>query len=115
MHKHSCIYTHTQPFYGSLDFVQDKPGEPIPEETFTQSHLSWSPVVPYLFHPPTIIHGILPVQLTCLTVFLHNLSPSFLWSSSWPGTLHFILHTFLHLIIVFFLQHMPILLQPVLL
>jgi len=45
------------------------------------------------------IHGILPVQFTCLTVFFHNLSPSFLWSTCWPGTLHFILHTFLHPII----------------
>jgi len=45
----------------------------------------------------------------CLTVFLHNLSPSLLWS----GTLHFILHTFLHQ--VFFLQQMPISMQPVLL
>jgi len=27
--------THTQPFYGSLDFVQDNPGELVPEETFT--------------------------------------------------------------------------------
>jgi len=25
----------TQPFYGSTDFVQDNPGEPVPEETFT--------------------------------------------------------------------------------
>jgi len=24
-----------QPFYGSLDFVRDKPGEPVSEETFT--------------------------------------------------------------------------------
>jgi len=23
-----------QPFYGSLDFVQDNPGEPVPEGTF---------------------------------------------------------------------------------
>jgi len=28
-----------------------------------------------------------------LTVFLHNLSPTFLWSSPWTGTLHFILHS----------------------
>ena len=27
-------HTHTQPFYGSLDFVQDNPGEPVPEGTF---------------------------------------------------------------------------------
>jgi len=32
----------TQPFYGSVDFVQDNPSEPIPEQTFTHSHLSWS-------------------------------------------------------------------------
>jgi len=31
--------THTQPFYGSVDFVWDNPGEPVPEETFTHSHL----------------------------------------------------------------------------
>jgi len=104
-----------QPFYGSLDFVWDKPGEPIPEETFTHSHLSWSSVTPYLLPPSITIHGILPVQFTCLTVFFHNLSPSFLWSTSWPGTLNFILHTFLHPIIVFFSQHMPIPSQPVLL
>jgi len=30
------------------------------------------------------------------------------WSTSWPGTLYFILHTFLHSIIVFISQHMPI-------
>jgi len=63
---------------------------------------------PYLLSPSFTIHGNLPVQFTCLTVFFHNLSPSFLWSTSWPGTLHFILHTFLHPIIVFFSQHMPI-------
>jgi len=33
--------------------------------------------------------------------FLHDLSPRPLWSTSWSGTLHFILHP----IIVFFLQH----------
>ena len=55
-------------------------------------------------HPPCSIH--------VLTVFFHNLSPSFLWSTYWPGTLHFILHTFLHPIIVFLLQHMPIPSQP---
>jgi len=58
-------------------------------------HLSWSSVIPYLLLPFYMIHGILPVQSTCLTVFFHNLSPSLLkWSASWPGTLHFILHIF---------------------
>jgi len=89
-------HTHTQLFYGSLDFVRDNPGEPIPEETFTHSHLSWSSIVLYLLHPSNTIHGVLPVQSMHLTVFLHNLSPSFLRSTCWTGTLHFILHTFLH-------------------
>jgi len=61
------------------------------------------------------IQGILPVQFTRLTLFFHNLSPSFLWSTSWPGTIHFILHTFLHPIIVIFSQYMLIPSQPVLL
>jgi len=34
-------HTHTQPFYGSVEFVREKPGEPVPEETFTHySHRS---------------------------------------------------------------------------
>ena len=112
---HSHTHTHTQPFYCSMDFVRDNPGEPVPEETFTHSHVSWSSIVPFLLHPSNTIHGILPVQSTCLAVFLHNLCPSFLWSTSWPGILHLILHTFLHPIIVFFSQHMLIPLQPFLL
>jgi len=101
------MHTHTQPFYGSLNFVLDNLGEPIPEETFTHSHLSWSSVIPYLLPPSIMIHGILPVQFTCLIFFFHNLSPSFLWSTSWSTNWHPLLdaHTFLHPIIVFFLQH----------
>jgi len=38
-------HTHTQPFYGCLDFVQDNPGEPVPEETFTHSHSLWSSII----------------------------------------------------------------------
>jgi len=50
--------THTEPFYGSMDSVRDNPGEPVPEETFTHSHLSWSSIVPYLLHPSTTIPGL---------------------------------------------------------
>jgi len=56
--------------------VWDNLGEPVPEETFTNSHLSWSSIILYLLHPSNTIHGILPVQFTCLTVFFHNLVPS---------------------------------------
>jgi len=100
-HTHTHTHTHTQPLYGSLDFVRDNVGEPVLEEAFNHSHLSWSSIIPYLLHPSAMIHGILPVQSKCSTVFFHNLSPSFLWSTSWPGTLHFTLHTFLHPIIMF--------------
>jgi len=71
-------------------FVPDYPDEPVSEETFKHSHLSWSSII--LYQPPPTIHSILPVQFACLTVFLHNFSPSPLWS----GTIHFTLHTFIH-------------------
>jgi len=103
----SLAYIHTHCFYDSLDFVWDNLGEPVPEESFTHSHLLWSSVIPYLLPLSITIHGILPVQFMCLTVFFHNLSQSFFWPTSWPGTLHFILHTFLHLIIVFFHSTCP--------
>ena len=97
-------WPHIQLFYGSVDFVfvWDNLGEPVPEETFTHSYLSWSSIIPFPLHPLITIHGIFSVQFACLTVFCHNLSPSFIWSTSWPDTIHFMLHTFLHTIIVFF-------------
>jgi len=51
-------------------FVRDYRGEPVPEETFTHLHLSWSSIILYQLPPSTAIHSILPVQFT---VFLHNL------------------------------------------
>jgi len=96
-HGHTHTHTHTQPFYGSLNFVWDILDEPLPEKTFTHHtyHSHQSSLICF-FHLLFTIHGILPVQFTCLAVFFQNLSPSFLWSTFWPGTLHFILHTFLH-------------------
>jgi len=52
-----------------VDFFRDNPGEPVPEETFTHSHLSWSSIIPYLLPPSFTIHGILPIQSTHMTVF----------------------------------------------
>jgi len=40
MTKSQYLPLQLQPFYGSLDFVQDNPGELVPEETFTHPHLS---------------------------------------------------------------------------
>jgi len=50
-------------------------------------------------YPPTILiisqslsatssTSILPLQITCLAIFLYNLSPHPLWSTSWSGDLH---------------------------
>jgi len=36
--KISNIHTHMQPFYGSLDFVRDNPGEPVPEEALKKKN-----------------------------------------------------------------------------
>jgi len=82
--------THTQLFYGSLDPVWDNPGKPVPEETFTCSHLSWSSVIPYLLLPSITIHGILPVQFTCFAVFFpQSLSKlSLVYMLAWHTQLH---------------------------
>jgi len=60
-----------------------------------------SAIILYLLPASIAIHGILLVQFTCLTVFLNNLWPSFLWSTSWTGIVHLILHTFIHSILLF--------------
>jgi len=95
-------------------FVRDYPGEAVPEETLTHPP-SWSSSNLYQLLPSTTIHSILTVQITCLAIFLHNLFPCPVWSTSWSGALHLIFHTFLHPVSVFFSQHMPIPSQPVLL
>ena len=89
--------------------------ESVPEETLTHSHPSWSSDILYHLPPFTTINGHLFVQFTCLTILSDNLSSGPLWSSSWSWTLNFILHAFLHPIIIIFSQHMPIPTQPVLL
>jgi len=59
---------------------------------------SYGQVFSVLFFSETqcTFHSILLFQFTCLTVLFHNLSLGPLWSSSWAGTVYFILHTFLH-------------------
>jgi len=94
-------------------FGRDYPGEPVPEETLTHPPSRSSSNL-YQLLPSTMIHSILLVQNPCLAIFLHNLFPCPLWSTSWSGALHLIFHTFLHPISVLFSQHIPIPLQPVL-
>ena len=96
--------TYTQPFNSPLSGSTRVGQHQKKHSLIHSSHLSWSTDIRYQLPPSTTIHGILLVQFTCLTVLFHNLSPGHLWSSSWSGTLYFILHTFLHPII-FFSQH----------
>jgi len=88
-----------------LWFSEFSPGQPGWANTRRNIHpltlilvinhpLSASSICYNPWHPPCSIY--------VLTVILHNLCTSFFWSNSWSGTLHFILHTFLHPIIVFF-------------
>ena len=76
-------------------FIRDYPGEPVPEETLTHPP-SWSSSSLYQLLPSTMIHSILPVQFTCLAIFLHNLCLCPLLSTSWSGDLHIKFHTFFH-------------------
>ena len=39
-------------------FVWDYPSEPVPEETFTHSHLSWSSAILYQLPPSATVHSI---------------------------------------------------------
>ena len=51
---------------------QPDPGRPVP---------SWSTYLLYHLSPFATVHGILIIQLTCLTVLSNNLFPGPLWSS----------------------------------
>jgi len=104
----SCLQQQQQPFYGPLS------GTTQVSRTRRNTHPPTILIIvqSYQLLPSTTIHSILPDQITCLAVFLHNLSPCPLWSASWSGALHLIFHTFLHPISVFFSQQMPISSQP---
>jgi len=68
----------------------------------------WSSIILYQLPPTTTIHGILPVQLTCLTVFFTT-SDQVLFGLPLglePSTSYSV--HFIHPVIVFFSQHMPI-------
>ena len=78
-------------------FVQDYPGEPVPEETLTHPpSLSSSSL--YQLLPSTTICSILPVQITCLAIFLHNLSPCPLWSGALQDSTSYSIHFFTQLV-----------------
>jgi len=74
-------------------FIRDYPGEPLPEETFTHPPSWWSSILHQLL-PSTMIHSILPVQITCLAIFLHSLSPCRLWSLDLEPSTSYSIHFF---------------------
>ena len=81
-HTHAHAHAHTRTHNRLTAFVRDNPGRPVPEETLTHSHPTWSSDILYHLPPFTTIHGILFVHFTCLTILSDNLSPGPLWSSS---------------------------------
>jgi len=85
------MYYNTNTHNHLTAFVRDNQGRPVPEETLTHSHPTWSSDILYHLPPFTTIHSILSVHFPCLTILSDNLSPGPLWS--W--TLNFILHTLL--------------------
>ena len=130
-----ATHSHTQLFNGLLSGTT-RVGRYHKKHSTTHTHSDhWTSI--YQLPPSTTTHSILCVQFTCLAVLFDNLSPGPLWSPSWSWTLNFItapairhlmtdirrvkrciiiiLHAFLHPIIIFFSQYMPILSQPVLL
>ena len=66
-----------------------------------------SPTHTYRGHQASLICFLHPSQSMASSLFLHNLCPSFLWSTSCSGTLHFIFHTFLHQLLSSFCSIYP--------
>ena len=65
---------HTHTHNRLTAFVRDNPGRPVPEETLTHSHPTWSSDILYQLPPFTTINGI-------ILFILHA------WQSSWTTSL----------------------------
>jgi len=71
-----CLYTVCFILVRTFKSSMSRSNNGTRKKTFKHSHLSWSSAILYQLPPSTAVHSILPVQFTCLTVFLHNLCPS---------------------------------------
>jgi len=88
-------FTHTNPYNHLTALCLGLPG-------LASTRRNIHPLTPVLiFKHPLSTSFIYYDQYTWLTVLFHNLSPGPLWSSSWSGTLYFMLYTFFHQIIIF--------------
>ena len=65
--QHRITHYNTHTHNRLTAFVRDNQGRPVPEETLTHSHPTWSSNILYHLPPFTMIHGILFVHFTCLT------------------------------------------------
>jgi len=101
-----------QPFYGPLSGTTRV--SQYQKKHSPTHHPGHHPIFISFFHLPRSIESSL-FKLHAWQSFCTNLFPCALWSVSWSGALRLIFRTFLHPIIIFFSQHMPIPSQPVLL
>ena len=102
--EQSCVvvilntHTHTQPFNGlcsGTTLVGRYQKKHSPTHTHPDHRTSFINFLHLLLSTASLFH------FTCLAVLFNNLSPGPLWSSSWSWTLCFILHVFLHPVIIF--------------
>ena len=114
--KHTHTHTHTQPFNGLL-YGTTRVGRYQKKHSPTHTHPDHrTSFIIFLHLQRSMASSLFSLQAwqSSRTTYLQVLFAGPLWSSSWPWTLNFILHAFLHPIIIFS-QHMPIQSQPVLL
>ena len=105
--SHNCnqliaIHTHTQPF-NSLLSGTTRVGRHQKKHSSTHTHLDHRTSFIIFLHLERSMASSL-FSTMCLTVLSDNISPGPLWSSSWPWTLNFILHAFLHPIVIIFIK-----------
>ena len=84
-HMHMHMHTHTTHRFMALWILSGTTRVSRYQKKHSPTH-TYRGHQSSLLPSSTTIHGILLIQSTHLTVFFHNLSPSFLWSTSWPGT-----------------------------
>jgi len=87
---HTHTHTHTHNHFMAVSILSGTTRLSwYQKKTFTHSHSSWPSIIPYLLPPSITIHGILPVQFVCLTVFFYNLSKfSLIYILAWHPPLH---------------------------
>jgi len=86
----AALHTHTQPFYGSLDYVRDNPGETVPEKKHSPTHthrghqssLSAFSIYYDPWHPPYSIHMLYSLSPQSLSKF------SLVYLLAWHPPLH---------------------------